>query len=131
VRVKEFFRNQIYFAGYHREWSPARIPYCWPAPALGRFPFSDNDIRLFTVRRKLNKFIVTRIPDDFSHFSDTAQSVHCLFAGAAAPLANVKNTLILGGRYQHGETLSDISLAKESTFDLDYPTNMHAETLTA
>jgi len=92
------------------------------------FRFSDNDIRLFTVRRNSTNFIVTRIRMIQSFQRPTAQSVQLLIRWSCSTFGKTsKNTLILGGRYQH-EKRFRTSHGQRVNVRPRLPTNMHPET---
>ncbi|PWU08774.1 MAG: hypothetical protein C5B50_28915 [Verrucomicrobia bacterium] len=125
LRIKESQEPNL-FAGYHHQWSPG-------SHTLALFSWLNDDFQLTNASVAIPTFrrdyagIYGSVPTPFSVFDDRQRSRFTAYSGEAQQIWQLAdNTLIFGGRYQDGQTRSDIALAKvpPSFANINYPSGV-------
>jgi tetratricopeptide (TPR) repeat protein len=123
LRIKDSQEPNL-FAGYHHTWTPGSHTLFLAGLLHDRFRLDDASVFIPTLREDFLG-IFGSVPPAFSQFNERQ---HAEFVAGSAELQQIfqlaNNTLILGGRFQYGETDSkfDVTNNPPSFGNLTYPT---------
>jgi tetratricopeptide (TPR) repeat protein len=128
LRIKELQEPNL-FAGYHHQWGPGSHTLALFSWLNDDFRLSDTNIFVPTLRRD-EQGIFGRLADVFSAFGDRQEAVFTAYSAELQQIwQTANNTLVVGGRYQDGDTESDVTLAKTPpSFGTYPPGGQHVET---
>jgi len=123
LRIKDSQEANL-FAGYHRAWSPGSHTLVLAGLLHDRFRLDDASVFIPTFRQDFQG-IFGSVPPAFSQFNERQ---HAEFVAGSFELQQIleagNHTLIMGGRFQDGETDSKFDLTNNppSFGNLTYPT---------
>jgi tetratricopeptide (TPR) repeat protein len=116
LRINESQEPNV-FAGYHHVWGPGSHTLLLAALLQDDFRLHTDTNQIPTFRRNPAGNIIGQLIPEFSQFRE---NLHSDFIAGSVELQQIlqssDNTLIVGGRYQHGEVETTATLAQVPSF---------------